>query len=184
MKTAEKKDRQMTLNHKDKAHFDQWIGEMLKAEAEQSRVNKINAPIKLKNAQRKAKNIERKEQGEEELPPLPMEAKLTEWSLERLQREISLRRDQKNITPEEWATRIEALEEPLRTRVACLVWWDFFAQRIVSQRWANLDPYLRDQGYEVPSNTLVDGMHTVGYTPLQAFRRVKKNEDASESVAA
>lgn len=48
----------------------------------------------------------------------------------------------KAVTPKEWLQRILTLPREIRAEVAKIVWWDFFAHRLVGQRWAELDPFL------------------------------------------
>jgi hypothetical protein len=45
--------------------------------------------------------------------------------------------------PEVWAERIAKIEdETTRTMIARIVWWDFFGNRDVANRWPHLDEYL------------------------------------------
>lgn len=50
----------------------------------------------------------------------------------------------KRRSPAAWRSAIDTiLDPPLRVRVACTVWWDFFGPRTVDNRWPHLDDLVR-----------------------------------------
>lgn len=48
----------------------------------------------------------------------------------------------KAVGPKAWLERILGLPCEIRAEVAKVVWWDFFAHRMVGERWPDLDRYL------------------------------------------
>lgn len=77
-------------------------------------------------------------------------------------------------SPHEWARDIlvEIKDKNLRNRVACVVWWDFFAQRPIHKRWPHLDRYIDADFAPVDDDTLARGLAAVGYAPWHAVRRI------------
>lgn len=79
----------------------------------------------------------------------------------------------KELPPSEWLRRIETLEtRKLRRAVACVVWWDFFSSRISTERWADLDGYLKGSSLSLPLPLMCAGLIAVGYTPWNAILRL------------
>ena len=80
----------------------------------------------------------------------------------------------KERTPQEWVLALRRISDrDLRCRVACIVWWDFFAYRPVPERWSHLDQYVHSpQTPEVSIDAIRRGLFTVGYTATQAKLRL------------
>jgi hypothetical protein len=66
-------------------------------------------------------------------------------------------------TPEEWVERINALPTEIIPHAARLVWWDWFALRMVSKRWPHLDAFLKFNTQEVEFTPLCEALITLGY---------------------
>lgn len=86
--------------------------------------------------------------------------------------------------PEEWADRLDALDDPVgRVHAAQVVWWDWFSMRPANTRWAHLDRYLdswdREQKVDMPR--LCAALVELGYPSDVADARVR---GWAEEVAA
>jgi hypothetical protein len=81
--------------------------------------------------------------------------------------------EMKAILPGEWAARILTLPARVRAEVAKVVWWDFFAHRMVSERWGHLDRYLAycPTPPELDKFQLRDRLVEIGYRHDFASRR-------------
>ena len=80
----------------------------------------------------------------------------------------------KRLAPGQWLWRIEKIPaRPLRCRVACIVWWDYFASRTIAERWPHLDKYVEAPFVEFPEDSVRLGLFAVGYTALQAYSRIQ-----------
>jgi hypothetical protein len=88
---------------------------------------------------------------------------------------VSLSQRKGAKSPEQWVrdvTRIESVK--VRAQVACLVWWDFFAQRDRSngQRyWDHLDEFMDEYVDGVPAKDIAYGLMRIGYHPYDAAAR-------------
>lgn len=73
----------------------------------------------------------------------------------------------RNLLPEEWVQRVEALPAKARPQIARMVWWDFFSERTVLERWPHFDHYLQfDENEDVNplSRTMIAKcLKAVGY---------------------
>lgn len=61
---------------------------------------------------------------------------------------------------------------PARWAAARIVWWDFFSNRLVGDRWPHLDRMLLHRD-EVEAGVLVDALVAVGYPRPRAESRTK-----------
>lgn len=48
----------------------------------------------------------------------------------------------RDLSPEEWVMRIDSLPAKAKPQIARMVWWDFWSERTVSERWPHFDKYL------------------------------------------
>lgn len=82
-------------------------------------------------------------------------------------------------TPQEWRDMIDALDigHVERVQVATIIWWDYFGERVTSQRWPHLDD-IRSQWRDVAFDraTVVNALATLGYAPHRAELRVDCDE--------
>jgi len=77
-------------------------------------------------------------------------------------------------SPGQWLYAIQKIaDKPLRARVACLVWWDYFGGRTIRERWPHLDRYIDAPFVEFPVDAIRRGLFAVGYTALQAYSRAQ-----------
>ena len=100
------------------------------------------------------------------------------WTWECIKRESRYQQRLRKRRPEEWVAIIEALPEHVRTKVAHIVWWDWFAKRPCWRRWPHLDHYLdeleryiENPGLEPSRNDLVLALRELGYSPFKAVQR-------------
>lgn len=77
-------------------------------------------------------------------------------------------------TPDEWRSAIDAITDPnTRTQAACIVWWDYFASRLVSEAWPHLDEYRNAWKVEMlfDQPKLQSALLQIGYSPNDALTR-------------
>jgi hypothetical protein len=89
-------------------------------------------------------------------------------------------------TPEQWVERVRAVRgQALRIKVACIVWWDWFGQRLVSGRWAHLDELVNAYwvGLLVDPKDLERALVAVGY-PVRVARKRAAGEVTGERLRA
>ena len=97
------------------------------------------------------------------------------WVVHILQKERENRKSMQQVSPEQWRRRIDTLNEPLRTKVACLIWWDFFSGRQVTDRWPHLDDLVANHSRlpdDFNRNDLVIALCNTGYSPYEAAKRI------------
>lgn len=130
----------------------------------------------------KKENKRRRKTGGRSAGSLSLVVKNNKW----VTRAIKKERDSRNILgrmqPEQWRERIESLEEPLRTKMCFLVWWDFFGSRRVTRRWPQLDHILANHEILVGNSCLnrdklVLALCNIGYTPYEATKRISESMD-------
>ena len=88
----------------------------------------------------------------------------------------------------DWRNIIEAAipDGPLRGAVFAIAWWDHFAIRAFSKRWADLDEFFikRDDNASyafasgVSPEELCQGLIAIGYDPNEAVQRSRDPADA------
>ena len=71
------------------------------------------------------------------------------------------------LQPTQWMERIKSLPERAQGQIARMVWWDFWSNRVVSERWSEFDHWLqfdeREEADPVPKTTLIKCLKAVGY---------------------
>lgn len=90
-------------------------------------------------------------------------------------------------SPDEWRSAIETIECPLaRGAAAKIVWWDFFGARAVSERWNQLDEYLKFSMQELflPDEKVISALESVGYKNVAPKRVVLKSLTSTARFAA
>lgn len=75
-------------------------------------------------------------------------------------------------SPEQWAEAVMAVAEEVRPEVGRIVWWDYFSNRTVPERWAHLDEYLAGPWRTSDLGKVLKGLLVVGYTKSQAKYRL------------
>lgn len=81
-------------------------------------------------------------------------------------------------TPEAWRAAIDQITDlNLRIKVACLVWWDFFADRPAESRWPHLDDLIKEYKPETQLKpaALAAAMRKVGYLRRSIERRLSED---------
>lgn len=80
-------------------------------------------------------------------------------------------------TEQEWLERIEALPEDVQGPIARMVWWDFGAEIVVSERWTLLDKYLKydtnEETNPIPRQILEKHLSEIGYPEYRVNLRLK-----------
>lgn len=82
-----------------------------------------------------------------------------------------------NRHPIEWLHDIRKLPKNVRESVAKVIWWDMFASRSVTKRWAHLDKYLK-YNHNMPDISKEDMyvyLMKCKYSHIHACRRVGLN---------
>jgi len=85
-------------------------------------------------------------------------------------------RQARQVGPEEWARRVGGMAAgPVRAKVATLVWWDFFGDRMAGERWGHLDGFLgAGADADVDEAALAAGLAAVGYPAGVAAERASQ----------
>ena len=89
----------------------------------------------------------------------------------------------RRVDPREWRNRIMELPVRLQVFVAQIVWWDYFGDKTVPDRWPELDMWIRAHPFtfrkEVwPSDEeMVDALISIGYEHRTALRRMGVNQN-------
>jgi hypothetical protein len=74
--------------------------------------------------------------------------------------------------PLEWLADIRRLPKVVQSNIARVIWWDFFAEREVLQRWPHLDEYIRQPMIELNKAETVKYLRRCEYTEQQAEARI------------
>lgn len=76
-------------------------------------------------------------------------------------------KDLQKLQPIQWLERINSLPERARGQIARMVWWDFWSDRTVAERWSEFDHWLQFDEQEerdpVPRNMIARCLKAVGY---------------------
>lgn len=92
-----------------------------------------------------------------------------------LKSEAEIKRELTAREPEEWLRIIVTFRGNLRTRLACLIWWDFYGIRTGKDRWDNLDPFLSAPHTDCCQDKLKDALLKCGYSETMATQRTTVN---------
>jgi hypothetical protein len=84
------------------------------------------------------------------------------------------RRELEQLSPEAWREKILALPKKIRASVARIIWWDFFSQRLVKNRWHHLDDLLA--GPDATGEEIRMGLETCGFNVKMSHTRVSSPE--------
>ena len=89
----------------------------------------------------------------------------------------------RTVDPREWRSRIMELPTKVQVFVAQIVWWDYFADKMVPNRWPDLDMWLRAHPDTFrkeawPSNEdMIDALVSIGYEHRTAMRRMNVSQN-------
>lgn len=79
-------------------------------------------------------------------------------------------------SPGVWREMIDTLEEPLRNRVATVIWWDFFGTRPTRTKWPHLDDIIDATWDDSPTDDeVIQGLIDMGYSVYRAWDRIARN---------
>jgi len=86
------------------------------------------------------------------------------------------------LTPKQWNDRLGMVSDPdVRKRVACIIWWDYFADDHLMKDMKKLGmPVDTMWAYDVPPSTLQRALLTVGYPTQWAEDRSRVNVSGQE----
>jgi hypothetical protein len=88
----------------------------------------------------------------------------------------------KKVAPQQWRARVTALPVKIRTEVAHVVWWDWFACRPVTERWPHLDTFIKRPKWHQPTDAqIIEGLIACGYSQAYATKRIRENSNKSKS---
>ncbi len=77
------------------------------------------------------------------------------------------------VSPQQWRTRVAAVPKKMQTEVAHVIWWDWFSGRDVSERWPDLDIYIKRPKWHQPTDAqVIEGLMLCGYSQRYATKRI------------
>ena len=88
----------------------------------------------------------------------------------------------KRRSPNEWLRLVETIDEPIRTHIAQVVWWDFFAHKDSEDRYPQLDYYLRKFVLEHPTKAPKPEVTSVVKVDFEESKRIKFEEDRLQKI--
>lgn len=89
----------------------------------------------------------------------------------------------RTVDPRDWKSRIMELPTRMQVFVAQIVWWDYFADKTVPNRWPELDMWLRAHPSTFRKEVcptdeeMVDALISIGYEERTALRRMGVNQN-------
>ena len=89
----------------------------------------------------------------------------------------------RTVDPRDWKSRIMELPVKMQVFIAQIVWWDFFADKTVPNRWPELDMWLRAHPSTFRKEVcptdeeMVDALVSIGYEDRTALRRMGVNQN-------
>jgi hypothetical protein len=88
----------------------------------------------------------------------------------------------KRMSPRQWRNRVDAVPLKMRTEVAHVIWWDWFAGRSVTERWPDLDTFIKRPKWHQPTDTeIVTGLMLCGYSQAYAIKRIGNKNNKGQS---
>lgn len=89
--------------------------------------------------------------------------KLSEKEKQAVQQWLGLRK----LTQDQWLEKVKALPEKAQGQIARMIWWDFWSERLVANRWTEFDHWLqfdsREETDPVPKGMIAKCLKEVGY---------------------
>jgi hypothetical protein len=170
--------------------------QVIAAIKEYSEVSLINAPTQKYNAKAREKNKKVLLDALEKYPDMgpkmrnarhvrPYLIKLkpllcaSDEARRIINKEAEVRVECTRLRPKQWLAKIARLPEQERAQIACIIWWDFFADELSRDRVTDLDTYLRcNPAQFIVSRVRIEAaLIFCGYTPHQAYRRAAGSEN-------
>jgi len=91
------------------------------------------------------------------------------------------RQKSREVKPEVWLARVEALPVEVRYQIGNIIWWDYFAERETTKRWYHLDHILRKRvPITATEQELFDGLVRCGYSERLANIRLNRNVNGNK----
>lgn len=79
----------------------------------------------------------------------------------------------RKITPREWLDRVMNVPTSARCEVAHIIWWDWFSGRLTTERWNELDLFLKNPTWSnATDRQIIKGLMQCGYAETHAINRV------------
>jgi len=97
------------------------------------------------------------------------------WPNQSLKSDTQIKAELRQVKPDDWLIMIKSFNEPIRTRLANVIWWDFYGERMGSERWGNLDLYLNAPYIPCDQDELRKALVYCGYSEAMATFRTKQN---------
>ena len=88
----------------------------------------------------------------------------------------------KRVSPKQWRNRVASVPKKMQTEVAHVIWWDWFSGRDVTERWPDLDTYIRQPKWNKPTDAeIVAGLMLCGYSQPYATKRIGNKNNQGQS---
>jgi hypothetical protein len=98
-------------------------------------------------------------------------------STKRNRKEESEKVRMKAIHPEVWVDRVSKFEPELRDQLINIIWWDWFSEREVPNRWNHFDDAIkRKVAITAPAEVLLEALIQCGYS--RRLGRIRLNMNA------
>ena len=79
----------------------------------------------------------------------------------------------RKITPREWLDRVMNVPASARCEVSHIIWWDWFSPRLTTERWNELDLFLKNATWSnATDRQIIKGLMQCGYSETHAINRV------------
>lgn len=119
------------------------------------------------------------------LPQVPLKHVLPAEHADVLKRERAIQANLRARSPQEWRERIDRIPYEFRLAIASIVWWDFFSEREVKERWDELDEYVdafyvRSHANDAPHPIIKQYLAELGYSPFEVETRLLGNRIESK----
>jgi hypothetical protein len=187
---------------------DESIGALRAAITEKNEIHRLNAPVRRLNREIKKRNQPFKDKNDDidaenkrlksrgfknDLLPLfkleklmKSEHRISPESMRVFDSEKTVKVKLNSRTRSAWLRKIESIDDlVVRTRAACIIWWDYFSNSKSYGKPSELEWFL-GEGYqgimdeEVGDNLLADTLIKCDYTPSMAINRVCVIEEKVE----
>ena len=82
----------------------------------------------------------------------------------------------RELSEQQWLERVETLPEEHQGTTARMIWWDFWSNRTVAERWTLFDKFLtfdiKEEESPLPVEVLADCLRKVGYPEYRVKLRL------------
>jgi hypothetical protein len=88
----------------------------------------------------------------------------------------------KKITPKEWLAMVMTVPKAYRCEIAHMIWWDWFSGRQTTERWSELDLFLKNPTWSKPTDAqLIKGLMLCRYSETHAANRIGNKGNKGQS---